>query len=261
MYTIRSAAAAALAECVIITIVWAYWRCLTDAKAKAPWVLGGLAAVFVGVTLAWPIFFGLARSRLDGKRYQDGLRHGYVQRLEDVRMRERGLLPWEAVGDYIRQHSRPEDTVYVWGWVPGIYVRAQRLSCVRQSFISDMHVMAPQKLGNYTEWLILQMERNGLPAYIVDSRKRHFPWDRPPLELWPLSSRGPIAVAELEQYEKIYRGLLAEKVDQEEAARFEAMGVFRRFVMKHYQVVPGRFGEHVVLARRSQATAAGEGHR
>ncbi|HEV59292.1 MAG TPA: hypothetical protein ENN87_17620 [Phycisphaerales bacterium] len=236
--------------------VWWYRRRLGAATTKGPWLLGGAAALVLGVVLAWPIFFGFRTSRFSGQRYEDGPRHGYVQRLEEVRMRARGLLPWEAVGDYIRQRTGPEDTIYVWGWYPGIYVRAQRFSCAPQAFYSDMHVLPPERLASYVRWQVIEpMERKGLPAYIVDSRKQHFPWDRPPLELWPHSSRGPIGVGELGQYERIYRRMLAERVNEEEAARFDAMGLIRRFVMEHYQVVRGSFGDHVVLARRATPPA------
>jgi len=73
--------------------------------------------------------------------------------------------------------------------------------------------------------------------------------------LWPHSTRGPIPVEELGQYERVYRRMLAERISEEEAARFDAMGLMRRFVMEHYEIARGSFGDHVVLARRATPLA------
>jgi len=248
-YLPLTASGAVLGGCAIA----AYLRRLRTATTKGPWILGGSAMSIMAVVLAWPIFFGFTRSRFSGQPYgQDQRRNGYVQRLQEVRMRARSPLPWETIGDTIRQRTNRDDTIYVWGWYPGIYVRAQRFSCIPQAFFSDMHVMAPDRLASYVRWQLVEpMRRNGLPAFIVDSRKQHFPWDRPPLELWPMGAQGPIKPGELATYEKVYRGMLAERIDEDEAARFDAMGLLRRFVMTHYDIVPDRrFGTHLVLARR-----------
>ncbi len=75
--------------------------------------------------------------------------------------------------------------MYVWGWVPGIYVQAQRMSPTPKAFEGTMHTLPPQQLADRVQEILKAFEKNP-PKFIVDTRKIHFPWTRPPLELWPL---------------------------------------------------------------------------
>ncbi|MBN1124761.1 MAG: hypothetical protein JXA82_07130 [Sedimentisphaerales bacterium] len=239
--------------------VWFYVCSFRKAMQKGPWLAVGAIAAFVILALAWPIYFGLNRSRFSGNRYEDGPKNGYVQRLEEVRVRKLHPMAWEAVGDYIREHSSEQDTIYVWGWVPGIYVRAQRLSCTPRAFESDMHVTPPRALYGKTMALVEDFQE-GKPKFIVDSRKRHFPWDRPPLELWPSyppfqgvtkTQFVPDNEQAIRQYNAQYMDILDKQISPEEAQRYESMASFRAFIRTNYDIVQISFGEHVLFRRKA----------
>jgi hypothetical protein len=121
------------------------------------------------------------------------------------------------------------------------------------------------------------------PKFIVDTRKRHFPNDRPPLELWPhqYSQQNPQGGRPIPnnpqviaQYDTLYKRLLAEQFDPaqpennsilattgwpglgpwnkampDEAERYEAMKPLRDFVMKNYRIA-GQYGIHVLFERK-----------
>jgi hypothetical protein len=131
---------------------------------------------------------------------------------------------------------------------------------VKKAFEGDMHVKTPKMLKREI-YRILKGFGQEPPKYIVDSRKQHFPWNRPPLELWPTTQRGllPNQKEIVEQFDKSYEKMLAERIDPDEAARYQAMAPFRKFVMdnyvpaepKHYvqsggQYVHRMFGAHRV---------------
>lgn len=136
--------------------------------------------------------------------------------------------------------------MYVWGWYPGIYVAAGRTAPTARAVTGEMHTMSPASLGRMVEGMLEQFEAQP-PSYIVDTRKRHFPWDRPPLELWPEAlqreaawrENGPGEVVAAE-YDEYYESLLTEKVGQDEAERYAAMRPLREYVMEHYRVVPAQ---------------------
>ena len=84
-----------------------------------------------------------------------------------------------------------------------------------------------------------------MPKFIVDTRKRHIPVERPPYELWPIVryqgmkqetflSPEENAVA---AYEKNWGDLLRNSFGDEEAERFEIMASFRKFVRENYEIV------------------------
>jgi hypothetical protein len=52
-----------------------------------------------------------------------------------------------------------------------------------------MHVTPPKTLARQINSNIKKMQQNP-PKFIVDTRKRHFPNDRPQLELWPIVMPG-----------------------------------------------------------------------
>ncbi|MBN1126422.1 MAG: glycosyltransferase family 39 protein [Sedimentisphaerales bacterium] len=239
-------------------IIWLYVRGFQKAIQKGPWLAAGAVATMAMIAMAWPIFFGLNRSRFSGQMYKDGRRNGYIQRLEEVKARRIHPMSWEAAGDYIRQRSSEEDTIYVWGWVPGIYVRSQRLSCTPRAFESDMHVTPPQALYYKVQGLVADFEK-GKPKFIVDSRKQHFPWDRLPLELWPSyppfqgvtrTKFVPNNEQAIRQYDLQYSKALAEQIDPDEARRYESMAPLRDFIRTNYEIVQVSFGEHVLFRRK-----------
>ena len=92
---------------------------------------------------------------------------------------------WEMIGRYIRQNSSEGQGLYVWGWIPGIYVQAQRYSPARKAGFSTMHTDKPESLKRTIKQLLREFEANR-PRYIVDTQKIEFPYyDHPVFDLWP----------------------------------------------------------------------------
>jgi hypothetical protein len=175
---------------------------------------------------------------------------GYQQKWEEIAGNPR--YPWLEVGDYIRQNSDPTDLIYVWGWVPGIYVQAQRMTNAPKAFEGMMHTLPPPQLAERVQELVVAFEKKP-PKFIVDTRKIHFPWNRPPLELWPRMKDGFLPPEEkaMKQYDTVYGKLLKEQIDPLEAQRFEAMQPLRSYVMKNYRILKV-FGDEVVFQALSQ---------
>jgi hypothetical protein len=232
---------------------------------KPRWVVLGLLGLILMMILSWQIFFGIHRSPFSNTVYtnqagQSAPRNGYLQKWEEISVRrhEGRLGAWEYLGQYIREHSEPNDTIYVWGWYPGIYVVAQRMAPTVSAFEGSMHTISPEELSARVTEDIEEFKKNP-PKFIVDSYKIHFPFNRPPLELWPQVTKGSgyadqsgflrTDPAVVKQYEQLYAKMLAEKWP-DEARRFEAMKPFRDYVMQHYRVV-GKFGDHVLFQRKS----------
>ena len=65
--------------------------------------------------------------------------------------------------------------MYVWGWIPGIYVQAQRMSPTPKAFEGMMHTLPPAQLADRVQEILTAFEKNP-PKFIVDTRKIHFPW-------------------------------------------------------------------------------------
>ena len=116
-----------------------------------------------------------------------------------------------------------------------------------------MHTLPASVLATEVEEVLTAFNKSatGGPKFIVDSLKRHFPWNRPPFELWPRTDKGflPLDKNLIDQYDSAYAKLLAEKIEPEEAKRFEAMRPFRQYVMNNYTIVGG-FDPHVLFMRK-----------
>ena len=248
-----------------------YARKFRAARNKTPWVALGLLGLLVMIGMSWHIFFGLRRSPFGGNKLTTPA-YGYAQKWEEVASFRKYGRPWEAAGDYIRSHSEPTDTMYVWGWFPGIYVRAERFSAAAKAcFIPRT---TPDKLAEIVGDLIAQFEQRK-PKFIVDSRKRHIPTNRPPYELWPIGQFAdknvrflPLDQRIVEDYDQMYERFLRERYDEEEAKRYEVLVPLRAYVMENYDVVePQRyravrsalglptlmhesFGVHIVFVRK-----------
>ncbi|MHC4679655.1 MAG: hypothetical protein ACYTEK_13240 [Planctomycetota bacterium] len=226
------------------------------AASRPKWVGIGVFGLLLMVAMAWPTFGGVTKSPHSGRIYANrrtGLpekQRGYVQKLKEIRLgQNRGA--WEDVGQYIRENSALSDVIYVWGWFPGIYVQARRLSPAPKAFEGTMHTLAPEVLSERVDELLSSFEKQP-PRFIVDTYKSHFPWDRPPLELWPRTQKGFLPVQEqiVSQYEAEYAKMLRDKIrDADEVKRFQAMKPFRDYVMKSYQVVR-TFTNHVLYQRK-----------
>jgi hypothetical protein len=237
-----------------------------NAVYKMKWAVVGFAGLVLMIILSRQVIFGISKSPHYGGLYRNPTtgarekRNGYLQKYREISSRRlairRGLggkYSWEVVGEYIRDHSDSNDKIFVWGWYPGIYVAAQRLAPTSWPFTSEMHTKTPERFAGDIKDLLAELEA-GKPKYIVDSRKRHFPGNRPPLELWPVTGNGMLPNDErmITQFEAEYTKVLREKIDDAEAGRFGAMKPFREFVMKNYDVVQA-FGTHILFKLKDSA--------
>ena len=252
-------------------LISAYNHLLANTANKSAWRIVGLVGLLVMIAMAWHIFFGIEKSPHSGVFYRNSAgeiekRRGYAQKLKEIANRKKGAKgSWEIVGQYIRKNSTPSDTIYVWGWVPGIYVQAQRLSSVPEAFEGTMHTLSPEVLSKKIQAMVSTFEKEP-PKFIVDTHKVHFPWDRPPLELWPQTQRGflPPDKKTIDKYDAEYAQMLQKKIEPDEALRYKAMKPLRDFVMNNYKIAEqnqfvktrdGRFvhrmfGENVVFERK-----------
>ncbi|MBA7636964.1 hypothetical protein ES703_44592 [subsurface metagenome] len=225
---------------------------------RGRWALIGTAGFVCMIIMSWHIFFGIEKSPHSGISYGEK-RRGYAQKLDEISQRRKKNQKgaWEEVGEYIRTHSEPTDKIYVWGWVPGIYVKAQRLSPATRAFTSTMHITPPEELAEMVAGLLAEFEREP-PKFVVDTHNIHFPYDgRPPLELWPIMQYQILKNQSIQTTEpdKAYAEWLTKNVDPDEAGRFRAMRPFREFVMKNYRVVLVRaFGQQVLLELKNSTS-------
>ncbi len=227
---------------------------LQSDRDKARWVALGLLGLLLMMVLSWHIFFGIAKSPHTGAVYRNERtnlperRRGYRQKWQEVSMN--ATYAWERVGQHVLENSEPTDKIYVWGWVPGIYVKAQRLSAATKAFEGTMHTLPPAELSRRVREILDAFEAEP-PKFIVDTRKRHFPWDRPALELWPHHPQTgrPISLLQIGQYEQEWARVLGEKIEPAEAERFKAMQPFRAYIMGNYRIV-SQFPPFVVFGRK-----------
>ena len=231
-----------------------YHNKLKSTAYKSAWVITGFVGLILMIIASQHIFFGIEKSAYSETIFRDRAGNpkkdkGYSQKLDEISRRPQ--YPWALLGKYIKNNSTPNDKIYVWGWVPGIYVAAQRLSPSPKAFEGTMHTLSPQVLSERIGE-ILDAFKKEPPKFIVDSRKFHFPLDRPPLELWPRTQKGFLpAVPQIAgQYDVMYTKMLRENIEPDEALRYEAMKPFREFVMKNYKIVRQFIDPHVLFQRK-----------
>jgi hypothetical protein len=240
-------------------IIWKWQGQLSLSANKMPLLAVGMATVLALGCLSIPILIGQQYSPDTGADYVKNYGHrrrGFGPALKELPSRKQGA--WVAVGEHIRTHSNEDDTMYVWGWMPGIYVQAQRLAPVSKAFEGDMHVKSPPLLKRQIDRIVRQMTDTP-PKFIVDSRKRHFPNDRPPLELWPIvppkmfSNEKPRFLKNIPQevaaFDTAWSNFLESQIEPDEAKRYEALKPFRDFVMNNYQIV-GQYGNHILFEKK-----------
>lgn len=261
-------------------------RLKTD-RDKTRWVVLGLLGLLAMLVMSWHIFFGIAKSPYSGLAYQDQngrptRDRGYLQTW--TKIAANGEYAWMQVGKYIESRSQPTDKIYVWGWVPGIYVRAQRMSAAPKAFEGTMHTLPPKDLAERVRELLDAFAKEP-PKFVVDTQNRHFPWDRPPLQLWPNLDNGygllanppsnneqalalllrtfgvqagdltkerflrPDKPDAVRKYDAAFEKALRQVVEPAEALRYEAMRPLRDYVMKNYQIVE-RFGPQMIVFRQ-----------
>jgi hypothetical protein len=254
--------------------------------SRPKWVAIGVLSFMLMIIMSWHIFFGIRTSPHSGLKYQNpDIRRGFVQAIRTASSHGKGSKnSSEVVGEYIKSNSSPSDEIYVWGWFPGIYISAQRFSPAPKAFEGTMNTLSPKALAERIDE-ILNSFKNKPPKFIVDSRKNHFPWDRPPLELWPSIQNGyplitnPPADREqlwyaflrtfdvkpddltkdgflrfdrpdgIRRYDAAFAKALRAKIDPAEAQRYEVMKPFRDYVMNNYKIVR-MFGQHVLFQRK-----------
>ncbi|MHC5116031.1 MAG: hypothetical protein ACYSQY_03090, partial [Planctomycetota bacterium] len=240
-------------------IIWKWQKQLYLSVNRMPLLTAGMAIMVSLGCLSIPIVIGQRYSPDTGADYVKNYGHrrrGFKPALKELPSRKQGA--WVTVGEHIRTHSNENDTIYVWGWMPGIYVQAQRLAPVSKAFEGDMHVKSPQLLKQQIERIINQMN-DSPPKFIVDSRKRHFPNDRPPLELWPIvppktfGNEKPRFLKndpqEVAAFDTAWSKLLEDRIEPDEAERYEAMKPFREFVMNNYRIAR-QYGNHILFEKR-----------
>jgi len=239
------------------------------------WIIAGIVGLLLMIIMSWHIFFGIRTSPHSGTRYEDpDIRRGFLQRMGEASRHKKGDRgPWEFLGEYIKNNSTSSDGIYVWGWVPGIYVAAQRLSPAPKAFEGTMHTLSPKVLSERVDEILNAFKKQP-PKFIVDTHKNHFPWDKPPLELWPLTKKGPVSNDPkfTDWFDNMYMKMLREKIspaearlyesltmwdakrlmqmaEPEEALRYQAMKPFRKYVMENYTIARA-FGANVLFQRK-----------
>ncbi|MHC4726601.1 MAG: ArnT family glycosyltransferase [Planctomycetota bacterium] len=255
-YLPLNASAAMLSGYLIAT----YYNKLKSTAYKPAWVITGFVGFILMIIASQHIFFGVKKSAHTGNIYRDRAgnpekRRGYAQKLNEVSRKPQ--YSWMTVGQYIKNNSTENDKIYVWGWVPGIYIEAQRLSPTPKAFEGTMHTLLPQVLSERVSEILNAFKKEP-PKFIVDSRKNHFPWDRPPLELWPIMPKGfagmeqsqPLPQDEkmITTYDQVWSQML-HNIEPAEALRYKVMKPFRQYVMNNYNIVQA-FGEHILFQRK-----------
>ena len=247
-------------------LITAYYEKAKNAASRPKWIAIGALGFLLMVIMSWHIFFGIRTSPHSGFKYQNpDKQRGYLQALGTASAKDIS----EVVGEYIKNNSSASDQIYIWGWVPGIYVSAQRLSPAPKAFEGTMHTLSPKVLSERIDE-ILNSFKDKPPKFIVDSRKIHFPWNRPPLELWPMVRyQGmdkqvflPLDPKAVENYDKAWSEMLRRgSGGADEAERYKVMAPFRQFIRENYEIAEPRqygftpdgrmmhmkFGEHVVF--------------
>jgi len=211
-----------------------YWDKTKNAENKTKWLVMEMVALLVMIGLSWHVFFEPARGE-SSQSYQYMLKTASQLRKGQTRFRGAGT------GEYIRTHSDPTDNIYVWGWIPGIYVKAQRFSAASKACCLPRP--APAVLKEMVDELLAEFKEN-MPKFIVDTRKRHIPVERPPYELWPIVRyQGmkqeiflPTDENAVAAYEKNWAEILRKSFGDKEAERFEIMGLFRKFIRENYEI-------------------------
>jgi len=205
------------------------------AANKTQWLVMGMVGLLIMIGLSWHVFFEPAKGK-SSQSYQYMLKTAAQLRKGQTRFRGAGT------GEYIQNHSESTDTIYVWGWIPGIYVQAQRFSAASRACCLPRP--APAVLKDMVDELLAEFKED-MPTFIVDTRKRHIPVERPPYELWPIvryqGMKQETFLAPDENavaaYEKNWAEMLRKSFDDKEAERFEILGAFRKFIRENYEIV------------------------
>lgn len=157
------------------------------ARQKSLWAGVGAAALIFMLIMVWPIFVGIRRSPHHGELYSNpDIRRGYAQKLQEIAHRKAGGIGhWERVAEQVKGDPADEYAIYVWGWYPGIYVAAGRVSSTALAFESEMHTLPSSVLASRIQRVVTELKTQP-PRFIIDSQKMHYPnYDHPVFDLWP----------------------------------------------------------------------------
>jgi len=163
------------------------------ARQKSLWIGSAAGALVIMVIMVWPIFVGVSKSPHHGEIYKNRQtgepekRRGYAQKLREIadRKASKAVSPWELVAQQVKGDPKDEYTIYVWGWYPGIYVAAGRVSSTALAFESEMHTLPSSVLASRIQRVVAELKAQP-PRFIIDSQKMHFPnYDHPVFDLWP----------------------------------------------------------------------------
>ena len=104
----------------------------------------------------------------------------------------------------------------------------------------------PTALAGEVDKLLSEFKRE-MPKFIVDTRKRHIPTERPPYELWPILMPGAFGVKNstflplnkeyIAAYNKGWSEMLEKSFGKAEAERFKVLAPLREFIMSEYNIV------------------------
>jgi len=235
---------------------------LKSAAFETRWLMVGLLGLVSMIIMSWHIVFGAKTTPSTGRVYKER-KKGYVQRFVKTynRRKQNFRKAWRLAGEYIHAHSEPTDKIYVWGWLPGIYITAQRLSPVPVACMAGTHMYSPEKLSEVIDEILSSFNKYP-PKFIVDTRKGHFPYDRPPLQLWPRVRKGFMGVEKrhflpldndiIAEYDAAWSQRLRQRFGEDEALRYEVMRPFREYVMRNYEIVK-MFDGHVLFELKSSS--------
>ncbi len=215
-------------------LVAIYWDKVKSAAQKTKWLVVGMVSLLFMIGLSWHVFFEPSTGTSS---------HSYQYMLRTAALRRKGSYrsKGEGTGEYIRTHSEPTDKIYVWGWIPGIYVKAQRFSAASRACCLPRP--APAVLAEIVDELLTEFKQE-MPKFIVDTRKRHIPTERPPYELWPIvrwrgAERETFLAPEenaVAAFEKSWAEMLRKSFGDEEAERFNILAPLRKFVRENYEI-------------------------
>ena len=221
---------------------------LNEAISKPKWYAASCLIAAIMIASSWNIVYGNSHSPHSGTKY-DKPKSGYAQKFKEIKAAKTNPPTWLVVSNYIKDNTNKDDLIFVWGWYPGIYVKSSRMSSSPQAFDSTMHTTSPDSLRKRTLQIVADMQKNGPPAFIIDTKKRHFPWNKPPLELWISTNNGliPNNADVIKNIESQYYNIIAEKIDTEEANRFNAMKPLRDYIIQNY--VPAEANDYIISSQ------------
>ena len=246
-------------------VICGFRECWESGRNRGFWNGVGVVGLIGMVVMVWPMVFGISRSPHHGGLYP-AKSNGYVQKMAEIRRRKAGTGKpmWEYVAELVGERTVESDTLYVWGWYPGIYVMSGRDSASNNAVYGNMHSDPPERVGRTIEGILNRLRTNP-PKFIIDAQKNHYPYyDHPNFYLWPIGQdrAGGLAylpvegmasqreqmldLAEKQSFDKMTaaahpNGPIAEGRARElarlERERHEAMMPLREFVMEGYEPV------------------------